>query len=75
MEEYPANGEHFDVKNPISLENPKQLAFTQQHKEGTFRCFGVVDFRRRPPTRWTSQGRETSQGRGISQARWSSQGR
>jgi len=44
MEEYPANGEHCDVKNPISLKNPKHLPYTQQHKEVTFPCFGAVDF-------------------------------
>jgi len=38
------------------------LPFTKRKKEGTFRCFRVVDFRRRLPARWTSQGRWTSKG-------------
>ena len=69
MEEYPANGEHCDVKKPLSLENPKHLPYTQQHKEVTFPCLGAVDFRRRPPKWWTAHGRGTSQARLCSQGR------
>jgi len=53
-------------KTPFTGFRRDHLPFTERNKEGTFRCFGVVDFRRRLPAQWTSHAWWTRRGQWTS---------